>query len=579
MREGEPSRTAWGAAVQRAMHQDEVPLIFEDPLAWRVLGGRDHVDTTLWEGSRLRVFIAVRHRFAEDALAAAVRRGVRQVVVLGAGLDTIAHRNPFPDVRVWEVDHPDTQAWKRSRVAAAGLGGDVTYVPVDFERSSFLAALGDAGFDASSPAFFVWLGVVPYLTRSAVAATLKAIASVPDAEVVLDYANPVAGVPAHERAEQDLLRTRVAGLGEPLQAGWESSDLHAAVRAAGFTEIEDLGRQEIRTRYLGKPPGPGGAGGHVLRARVAGGGVGAVRGREFCRPADEAHAGGTTKLHRPGVSSVGQPTKLTPRQVTDPPALLIGPGGDRSTGVLLLAGSSGRIDEGRARVLAGLGTTVLALRWFGGPGQQPAPYEVPLELFAGGLDRLGREGCDRLVVVGTSFGAEAALLTAAYDDRVAACVAFAPTSVVWAGVDGDRQTSHWTRGGVAVPFVPLDETWRPETDPPSFRGCYLESLAAAPERAAGAAIPVERIGGDLVLVAGGDDLVWPADVFADAIAARRERHGLPTTVVADPEAGHRTVLPGEEVVTAGQVMRRGGTEAADRRLGNRVWPHLLRILA
>lgn len=269
MRAGEPSRTAWGAAVQRAMHQDEPPLIFTDPLAWTILGGRDGVDTTLWEGSRLRVFIAVRHRFAEDSLAAAVRRGVRQVVVLGAGLDTFAYRNPYDDVRVWEVDHPDTQAWKRSMVESAGLSGDsVTYVPVDFEVSSFLDSLVDAGFSASAPAFFVWLGVVPYLTRDAVATTLRAIASVPDGEVVLDYTNPVATVPGHERAEQDLLRARVADLGEPLLDGWESADLHELLRSVGFSEIEDLGRQEIRSRYLGKPPGPGGAGGHVLRARA-----------------------------------------------------------------------------------------------------------------------------------------------------------------------------------------------------------------------------------------------------------------------------------------------------------------------
>lgn len=265
MRAGEPSRTAWGAAVQRALHQDEPPVIFVDPLARRILG--DDVDTSLWEGSRLRVFIAVRHRFAEDALADAVRRGARQVVLLGAGLDTFAHRNPHPGVRVWEVDHPDTQDWKRSLVAAAGLSGEVTYVPVDFERSSFLDGLVAAGFSATTPAFFVWLGVVPYLTPAAVEATLRAIASVPDAEVVLDYANPVADVPAHERAEQDLLRARVADLGEPLQAGWETPDLHDLLRACGFTEIEDLGRPEIRTRYLGKPPGPGGVGGHVLRAR------------------------------------------------------------------------------------------------------------------------------------------------------------------------------------------------------------------------------------------------------------------------------------------------------------------------
>ena len=268
MRAGEPSRTAWGAAVQRALHQDEPPLIFTDPLAWAILGGRDGVDTSRWEGSRLRVFIAVRHRFAEDALAAAVRRGVRQVVVLGAGLDTFAHRNVDADVRVWEVDHPDTQAWKRSLVAAAGLAGEVTYVPVDFERSSFLDELVAAGFAATSPTFFVWLGVVPYLTRDTVSATLRAVASVPDAEVVLDYTNPVASVPDRERAEQDLLRARVADLGEPLLDGWETADLHDLLRSVGFTDLEDLGRPEIRSRYLGKPPGPTAGGGHVLRARV-----------------------------------------------------------------------------------------------------------------------------------------------------------------------------------------------------------------------------------------------------------------------------------------------------------------------
>ncbi|SDD41375.1 class I SAM-dependent methyltransferase [Nocardioides lianchengensis] len=268
MREGEPSRTAWGAAVQRALHQDEPPLIFRDPLAWRILG--DDVDTTLWEGSRLRVFIAVRHRFAEDSLADAVRRGVRQVVVLGAGLDTFAYRNPHDHVRVWEVDHPDTQAWKRSRVAAAGLDAppSLAYVPVDFERASFLDGLVAAGFSASAPAFFVWLGVVPYLTRDAVAATLRAIASVPDGEVVLDYTNPLASVPARERAEQDLLRARVADLGEPLLEGWSTPDLHDLLRSLGFTSIEDLGRPEIRSRYLGKPPGPPAGGGHVLCARV-----------------------------------------------------------------------------------------------------------------------------------------------------------------------------------------------------------------------------------------------------------------------------------------------------------------------
>jgi hypothetical protein len=116
------------------------------------------------------------------------------------------------------------------------------------------------------------------------------------------------------------------------------------------------------------------------------------------------------------------------------------------TGVLLLAGSSGRVDHDRAGLLVRHGGTVLPLRWFGGPGLQPGPYEVPLELFADALDLLAGES-DRLAVLGTSFGAEAALLVAASDPRIAVTVGFAPTSVVWGGWDGERETSHWTRAG------------------------------------------------------------------------------------------------------------------------------------
>lgn len=248
------------------------------------------------------------------------------------------------------------------------------------------------------------------------------------------------------------------------------------------------------------------------------------------------------------------------------------------TGVLALAGSSGRIDAQRARVLAGSGATVLALRWFGGPGQQPGPYDVPLELFSAALDRLA-EHADRLVVLGTSFGAEAALLVAAAEPRVSACVAFAPSSVVWAGVDDTGgQTSHWTRGGEPLPFVPFVEDWVTDADPPAYRGLYEASLAAAPARAATAAIPVERIAGDVLLVAGGDDKVWPAVDFAEHISARRAAHGLATTLVADPAAGHRTVLPGEQPVAAGQSMARGGTAEADAALGAACWPHLQALL-
>lgn len=271
MREGEPSRTAFGAAALRAAHQDaDDPRIFTDPLAARILGDLDDLPDRAWEQPRLRLFIAVRHRFAEDSLAAAVARGTRQVVVLGAGLDTFAYRNPFPGTRVFEVDHPATGPWKRELLAEARIEvpDNVTYVAVDFERDSLAERLADAGFDAGAPAFFLWLGVVPYLSTEAVRGTLAVIASVPDAEVVLDYVKPVHHAPEEARADRESLVAHVAEVGEPLRPGLETEELHAILAELGFGEVEDLGRREIRSRYLGLPPGDVDGDAHVLRARV-----------------------------------------------------------------------------------------------------------------------------------------------------------------------------------------------------------------------------------------------------------------------------------------------------------------------
>src|SRR5690349_1789222 len=174
METGQPSRTAWSAARYRAAHQlVEHGAIFQDPFAVRILGVPP--DELLADAPRraMRVFIAARHRFAEDALAAAVSRGVRQVVVLGAGLDTFAYRNSFEGVRVIEVDHPDTQAWKRERLAETGIAipPPVSYAGVDFEKDT----LGDV-LKLDGPAFFIWLGVVPYLTRDGFLSTVSYIA-------------------------------------------------------------------------------------------------------------------------------------------------------------------------------------------------------------------------------------------------------------------------------------------------------------------------------------------------------------------------------------------------------------------
>lgn len=259
-------------------------------------------------------------------------------------------------------------------------------------------------------------------------------------------------------------------------------------------------------------------------------------------------------------------------RLPDPEWQLVRPAAPCGTGVLLVAGSSGRVDVDRAEVLARQGATVLAIRWFGGPGQQRGPYDVPLELFVDALELLVPE-CDRLALVGTSFGAEAALLVASLDSRVATTVAFAPSAYVWPGYGEDRWTSHWTWQGTPLPFVPLVADWTPDSDPPAYRGWYDASLAAAgPEVVGAATIAVEQIGGRLVLVAGEDDQVWPAAAFARAIADRREGHGLLTEVVVGPDAGHRVVLPGEAVVEGGQRMRRGGNVEADRALGAAAWP-------
>lgn len=251
------------------------------------------------------------------------------------------------------------------------------------------------------------------------------------------------------------------------------------------------------------------------------------------------------------------------------------PGRAHGTGALVLSGSSGRLEVARADLLASYGVTALALRWFGGEGQPPVPREVPLETFTGAIDLLAAE-CDRIVLLGLSYGAEAALLTATVDDRVDAVVALAPTDVAWEGQhdhDDDPRRSKWTHAGRPVPFVPLDRTWEPPTSVPAYVEHYERSreLAGA-DVVEAAAIRVERFRGELVLVAGGDDQVWASARAAARLADRRARAGLATVVVEDPRAGHPVVLPGEASPDLSRPYRVGGDEGAPQRLGALAWP-------
>lgn len=265
MEAGQPSRTAYSAARYRAAHQIiERGALFEDPFAVRILGTPPGELAADAPRHGMRVFIAARHRFAEDALAAAVERGVRQVVVLGAGLDTFAYRNPYPSVRVFEVDHPATQAWKRSRLAEAAIEipPSVDYVGVDFEKESLADRLKLDG-----PAFFVWLGVVPYLTHEGFSATARFVASVDGNEVVFDYAQPLETMAPLRRAALAERAARAARIGEPWLSYFEPAEVAAELTGMGFTTIEDLGPARLAARFFGRhdvPPDT--PGGHLLRA-------------------------------------------------------------------------------------------------------------------------------------------------------------------------------------------------------------------------------------------------------------------------------------------------------------------------
>jgi methyltransferase (TIGR00027 family) len=248
--------------MRRAAHQlVDTPLVFEDPVSLKILGrategwlranlDKEHTRTA----TALRAFMAARSRFAEDSLAMAVGRGVKQYVLLGAGLDTFAYRNPYGDrLRVFEVDHPATQAWKRAQLAEAGITAppSLTFAPVDFERVTAMDGLAAAGFRADEPAFFGWLGVTMYLSRDTVMAMFRTIASLPKPSgVVFDYGIDRSLLGMLERMVLDAFVARVAAAGEPWTAFFKPDELVADLNGLGFTDVEDLSPDAINERYF-----------------------------------------------------------------------------------------------------------------------------------------------------------------------------------------------------------------------------------------------------------------------------------------------------------------------------------------
>jgi len=252
------STTATGVAWLHAAHQliDSIPRVLDDPIIARLMGAtaqlmaerRERLQST--PARVLRSHVVTRTRFAEDRLHEAVERGVRQYVLLGAGMDTFAYRQPgwARALRIFEVDQPATQAAKRERVSAAALQvpGNLTHVAIDFEAESLDDGLQRSGVRFDEPAFFAWLGVTMYLSEPAIDAVLRTIAAFPtSSEIVFTFAQPRS---TGDTADQ--LAERAAAVGEPWVTHFEPDALRAKLASLGFRTVEFLTPAEASMRYF-----------------------------------------------------------------------------------------------------------------------------------------------------------------------------------------------------------------------------------------------------------------------------------------------------------------------------------------
>jgi methyltransferase (TIGR00027 family) len=251
------SLTALTAAAARAAHLivDNDPPIFADTLAATLLGERAdelinyhraHGTHVVLVGARTQV--TVRSRYTEDRVAEAVKRGVGQYVILGAGLDSFAYRSDLAaQVRVFEVDHPATQQWKRQQLSTADIPvpDAVTYVPVDFEHDSLADCLVSNGFDPTRPAMVSWLGVTVYLTREAIGETLKVVGGfAPGTEIVVEYLVPAEMRDADGREFADLVMPFAAERGEPWLSVLAPDEMSALLADRGFGPVEHVRQRD-----------------------------------------------------------------------------------------------------------------------------------------------------------------------------------------------------------------------------------------------------------------------------------------------------------------------------------------------
>lgn len=264
MKDGRGSSTAELVATLRAAHQilDGEPKILVDPVAIRLIH-QSSVDLIHKNPGKLhdplltvlRALVVMRSRFAEDELKEAVQRGIRQYVVLGAGLDTFAYRQPpfAAPLQIFEVDHPASQKAKLDRLSSADIHvpENVVFVPVDFERMDLQNALVSKGFDQELPTFFSWLGVLAYLTPSAIESTLRFVASLPSPNgIVLSTFMPDSALSGIDLKVAEFLTANLAARGEPVLTKLLPSEAVDMLRSYGFSRVYDLLPEVSAKRYF-----------------------------------------------------------------------------------------------------------------------------------------------------------------------------------------------------------------------------------------------------------------------------------------------------------------------------------------
>lgn len=269
MKEGQSSRTAEAAAALRANHfQNTIHPVFSDPYAfeltskgWKKLLSSQLLVKLMNSAVLNRTLglltgqVVGRSRYAEDLLDQAVQQNTQQYVLVGAGLDSFALREShhYPALKIFEVDHPDTQATKQAKLKKLGeIPATVEFVAINFEKESISEALARSLYERSAPAFFSWLGTTHYLNPQTTLQTLKSIAefAANASEVVLDYSTDFQELTGIERIGSMGVAQFTHLLKEPLLGQFKPTDLHHAVEQIGFEVVEDLSGEAITERYF-----------------------------------------------------------------------------------------------------------------------------------------------------------------------------------------------------------------------------------------------------------------------------------------------------------------------------------------